>query len=189
MKVYTKTGDNGSTSLAGGKRVAKNHPRVEAYGTLDELIAHIGVVRSYLLFPFGCQEKGRDLPTEKVNNKLDTSLSEIQKTLMTLSSHLADGNTDTKTASPIPMIQESILALERAIDATQEQLPPLQTFVVPGPPAISAHCHVARTVCRRTERTVVTLGVENTSPQTTTYLNRLSDYLFVLSRFFAEGSK
>ena len=163
MSIYTKTGDQGATSLIGGTRVAKNHPRVEAYGTVDELNSHIGVVRAYL-----------------ANETTSALLRQIQETLMTLSAHLAnDGSCKT-----LPdLSNDSIGLLETSIDHMQEELPPLKSFVIPGPPVASAHCHVARTVCRRAERAVVALGRDATSPQITIYLNRLSDFLFVLSRY------
>jgi cob(I)alamin adenosyltransferase len=163
MNIYTKTGDGGSTSLIGGTRVAKNHPRVEAYGTVDELNSHIGVVRAHL--------------TDEATNEL---LLSIQEALMTLSAHLA--NDGSHRGLP-PIKHDSITLLEIAIDRIQEELPALKSFVVPGPPVAAAHCHVARTVCRRAERTVVALGADATHPEITTYLNRLSDFLFVLSRY------
>ena len=278
MKIYTKGGDGGMTSLIGGKRVPKNHPRVEAYGNVDELSAHIGVVRS--LTEHGAagrvvaervvaekevaEEKlaEREIAEREVAEKVVAErevaekvvaekvvaflipawLFEVQETLMTLSSHLANDNRLTndnhltndnrltndnhltngnrltndnyltndnrltndnhltnvnrltndnhlanRNLPPLPpILPEYITKLENAIDQIQNQLPPNKSFVVPGPPLAAAHCHVARTVCRRAERSVVALRGE-VQPEIVTYLNRLSDFLFVLSRFFAKN--
>ena len=163
MSIYTKTGDTGFTSLIGGTRVAKSDPRVEAYGSVDEINAHLGVVRSYI-----------------TDNETLIILHHIQEALMTISAHLAnDGSCKTLP----PLRHTSIILLEESIDRMQEQLPPLKLFLLPGPPVAAAHCQVARTVCRRAERTVVALGAEATLSQIVIFLNRLSDYLFVLSRF------
>jgi len=162
VKIYTKNGDAGATSLIGGGRVPKNHPRVEAYGNVDEVIAHIGLVRAYV--------------TDTATSGL---LQQIQETLMVLSAHLANQGSHKKLP---PLKEESIALLETSIDAIQEQLPPLSSFILPGPPLAAAFCQVARTVCRRAERSVVALGTEAAPPQTVTYLNRLSDFLFVLGR-------
>jgi len=164
MSIYTKTGDTGFTSLIGGTRVTKNDPRVEAYGSVDELNAHIGVVRSYI-----------------TDNYTLSVLHRIQEELMTISAHLAnDGSCKTLP----PLKQTSEVLLEESIDLMQEQLPPLKLFLLPGPPIAAAHCQVARTVCRRAERTVVALDTDAVLSQIISFLNRLSDYLFVLSRFF-----
>ena len=165
MKVYTKTGDTGSTSLVGGKRVAKNHPRVEAYGHVDELISTIGLIRASL-----------------DGNYLSDCLIPIQQELMSLSAHLAnDGSCKT-----LPSLRpEAVLALEQQIDRMQEELPPLAAFVLPGPPMAAAHAHLARTVCRRAERSVIALGSNAVALEVPTYLNRLSDFLFVFSRYLS----
>ena len=163
MKIYTKSGDAGATSLIGGTRVPKNHPRVEAYGSVDELIAHIGVVKVYL-----------------TNAATSALLQQIQETLMTVSAHLANDGSFKKLP---PISEESIALLETSMDAMQEQLSPLSSFVIPGPPAAAAFGQVARTVCRRAERAVVALGADAVSQQVIIYLNRLSDFLFVLSRW------
>ena len=181
MKVYTKTGDTGSTSLIGGRRVAKNHPCVDAYGTVDELNAHIGVVKAYL-----CEEPPMEADAHRhlpAVADLVAWLHQIQEALMILSSHLANDHLN-RTILP-PLKQESTKLLEHAIDYMQMQLPSLQSFVIPGPPPAAAHCHVARTVCRRAERSVVALGGE-APPEIVVYLNRLSDFLFVLSRYLVE---
>jgi len=164
MKIYTKTGDRGTTSLAGGTRVSKTDPRVEAYGTVDELIAHLGLLRAF----------NHDHPQ-------DEEIRQIQQCLMTISALLS---TDEKTKKALPEIKPSdIHQLENSMDMMEKDLPPLRSFVLPSPPALVAQCHVARTVCRRAERTVIAASNqfiidEHIIP----YLNRLSDYLFVLSR-------
>lgn len=172
MKVYTKTGDKGTTSLVGGKRVPKNHPRVEAYGDLDELISYIGLVRS---------DAG-------IAHEKDV-LIKIQEKLMLVSAHFAsDGSS--KTLKEIG--EEDIVFLETEIDRMTAQLPPQQAFILPGAPRIASECHVARTICRRAERHALAIGTggeanEHATPAIETglrYLNRLSDYLFVLGRYF-----
>ncbi len=165
MKVYTKTGDKGTTALIGGKRVRKNHQRIEAYGTADELISFLGLLRDY------CGEA-----------KHKEFIFKIQNELMVLSAILA---TDCEsTLDKIPgLSKESIETIEKEIDSLEILLPPLKAFVIPGGhPAVST-CHIARTVCRRTERTVLSLAENEVVPDIViAYLNRLSDYLFVLSR-------
>ncbi len=162
MKVYTKTGDKGTTALVGGTRVSKAHPRVEAYGTVDELISCLGVVRGY-----------------EIGNGLQKELHEIQIQLMNAAALLA---ADEHTSKKIPAVtQEAVVALENAIDEMDKNLPPLRSFVLPAAPLAAGACHVARSVCRRAERTAVAL--EHPAPEMVAiYLNRLSDYLFVLSR-------
>ena len=160
MKIYTRTGDSGETSLFGGTRVPKNDARIEAYGTVDELNSFLGVARASAL------------PSE-----VDEELHRVQMDLFEIGAHLA--STD---ASRFPGVDGNrIEALERAIDAMERELAPLTSFVLPGGSAGAAHLHVTRTVCRRAERCVVAL--EQVAPSTVTYLNRLSDYLFVAARF------
>ena len=169
MKIYTKGGDCGQTSLIGGSRVAKNHPRVAAYGDVDELNAALGMIRAMLL------HQAHPGPAA-----LAQALQAIQSHLMCLSAHLAnDGSCHTLPALP----QEGITFLEEAIDRMQEALPPLKSFVLPGPPLAAAQCQWARSVCRRAERSVIALDHEALAPHILIYLNRLSDYLFVLGRF------
>ena len=162
MKIYTKTGDTGTTALFGGKRVSKADLRVDAYGTVDELNSYLG-----LLFE-------EDL------------ILEIQDRLFTLGSMLATepGNTKVK----IPHLSDNDIAvLEKAIDKMEEQLEPMKHFILPGGHQTVSFCHVARTVCRRAERLAVALNsVEPIDPLIIKYLNRLSDYLFVLSRFLSK---
>lgn len=173
MKVYTKTGDDGTTALIGGKRVPKYHLRIEAYGTLDELIAHIGLIRD----------------TKKIDKHTKESLIEIQDRLMTCSSILATDcdNCDIKIPE---MYSTDIVSLEKEMDKMDEKLPPLTSFVLPGGHIAVSQTHVARCVCRRAER--LALQVQNEYAGVSMvikYLNRLSDYLFVLSRKFAKDFK
>ncbi|MDR1681373.1 MAG: cob(I)yrinic acid a,c-diamide adenosyltransferase [Prevotellaceae bacterium] len=171
MKVYTKTGDRGETSLVGGTRTAKNAPRVEAYGTIDELISWIGLLRA-----------------DVAAKPCDPLLLHIQECLMTCAALLAS---DGQTHKKLPVItDDDIHALETAIDDMQRRLTPLRAFILPAAPRVAAECHIARTVCRRAERCAV--GVAQQSPLDSNvlrYLNRLSDYLFTLAREFAELSK
>lgn len=169
MKIYTKTGDEGTTSLVGGRRVSKAHQRIEAYGTVDELNAHIGLLR--------------DLP---VNTSRMALLKEVQDRLFTIGSHLA---TDADPARyKLPDLQTADVALlEQAIDEMQDTLEPLRAFVLPGGHEAVSWAHVARTVCRRAERSVLVLHEQEPVEQLIrVYLNRLSDYLFVLSRAMAK---
>lgn len=171
MKVYTKTGDKGTTSLVGGQRVPKNHPRVEAYGDTDELISFLGIVLSDLSTPHEKQ-----------------MMLQIQRNLMLISSHFAsDGS-----YKNLPEIKEADIALlESEIDNMIAQLPEQKAFILPGAPRVASECHVARTICRRAERHALAIGTggeANTNVSASVelglrYLNRLSDYLFVLGRF------
>lgn len=171
--IYTKTGDSGSTSLVGGTRVAKCDDRVEAYGTVDELNAHVGLLAELTL--------QHDAMTA------DT-LKGIQTDLFTLQTLLA---TEKEVPFGLPQIGDGhIRHLEQLIDTLQEQLPPLQHFVIPGGSVAGAQCHVARTVCRRAERCMVRLAQHSdVQPQLLQYINRLSDYLFVLSRQLVLGAE
>lgn len=167
-KIYTKTGDLGETSLFGGKRLPKNHLRIEAYGTVDELNSWIGLVRDSI-----------------EQNEIRALLKEIQDRLFTLGSNLAsDPDKDMIT----PDIQETdIEKLEQAIDKMNETLPPLKNFILPGGHTTVSFCHITRCVCRRTERNVVALAQnEAVEGIIIRYLNRLSDYLFVLGRKLAQ---
>ncbi|HYC60262.1 MAG TPA: cob(I)yrinic acid a,c-diamide adenosyltransferase [Thermoanaerobaculia bacterium] len=163
MKIYTRTGDLGQTSLFGGARVAKSDPRIEAYGTVDELTSHIGVART------------TPLPSD-----VDAILHQVQIDLFEVGAHLASPGTSRFPGVDATRIEE----LERAIDAMEKELVPLTTFILPGGSSRAAHLHVARTVCRRAERLVVALQDETPATiSTIAYLNRLSDYLFVAARF------
>ncbi len=168
FKIYTKTGDKGQTALYGGRRLPKSHIRIDAYGTVDELNAHIGMVR--------------DLVADDSTRSL---LKSIQERLFTLGANLAS---DPDKDMPVPDILESdIVLLEKQIDLMEEALPPLKNFILPGGHTTVSQCHIARCVCRRAERIVVALDqVGEVEPILLRYLNRLSDYLFVLSRKLAK---
>ncbi len=166
MKIYTKTGDDGETGLFAGPRVKKDDPRIEAYGTVDELNSVLGLVR--------CEKP----PTE-----IDQLLARVQNELFDLGAELA--TPDPKSRGTNLVSAQHIDALEKAIDKFDTDLSPLKTFILPGGTKPAAWLHLARTVCRRAERRVVTLGDEpnaNLSPLAVIYLNRLSDLLFVLAR-------
>jgi cob(I)alamin adenosyltransferase len=165
MKIYTKTGDKGTTALFGGKRVSKADLRIETYGTVDELNSYIGLLRD-----------------QGVNGKRKSALVEIQDRLFTVGSILATepGNTKVKVPS---LLETDITFLEKEIDGMEALLPPMKSFILPGGHQSISFCHVARTVCRRAERLVIALDAqEKVNPLIIQYLNRLSDYLFVLSR-------
>ncbi len=165
MKIYTKTGDKGLTSLIGGTRVPKFHLRIESYGTVDELNSYIGLI--------SCQDI--DPHHQKV-------LKEIQDRLFTVGASLASD--PDKSKMKIPDLHESdIQLLEQEMDRMNEVLPELRHFVLPGGNTIVSWCHVARCICRRAERLTVHLASESfVDEKMTVYLNRLSDYLFVLAR-------
>jgi cob(I)alamin adenosyltransferase len=168
MKIYTKTGDRGDTGLFGGGRVAKNHPRVEAYGDVDELNAVLGVVRA-----------AEPLP------RIDDVLVPIQRDLFAIGALLAtpDREKMRQHLEKASVDEARIAELERAIDDGDAELEPLRTFIIPGGTPKAAALHVARTVCRRAERRVVELGAETEIPPLVViYLNRLSDLLFTLAR-------
>lgn len=162
--IYTKTGDEGQTSLVGGTRVLKCDVRVEAYGTVDELNSHLGL-----------------LAAEVADDELRAGLAHIQRVLFDVQTLLA---AEQETPFPLPQVSAAEVAdLEARIDAIQAELPPLHSFVLPGGSVPAAQCHVARTVCRRAERRMVALAQQQpVQPDLLRFVNRLSDYLFVLSR-------
>lgn len=169
MKLYTKTGDAGETSLFGGKRVPKTSPRIHAYGTIDELNAVIGVVIAY-----------------GVESKENQVLVKIQGELMVIASHLATPYNPVEGAPhTLPTFEEQWLTdMEHTIDNLDSELPMLKNFILPGGSPQGAQLHVARTVCRRAERAVIALtNSEEIDLQVLRYLNRLSDLLFVLARY------
>lgn len=169
MKIYTKTGDQGETSLYGGGRVAKDHLRIDTFGTVDELNATLGMVRSELA----------RLP--EAYAEIDELLSRVQNHLFDLGSELATPDAAQKGAQLLNSAAVSIL--ESAIDHWDGKLPPLKQFILPAGTELAARLHVARGVCRRGERALVTLAREETvRPEVGIYLNRLSDLLFVLAR-------
>ncbi len=163
-RIYTRTGDRGDTGLIGGRRVPKDHLRVEAYGAVDELNAHLGIVRAHT-----------------ADADLGSLLDEIQHRLFDLGAELAAPAGATGAAPSIG--DAEIEWLERAIDTCQAALPPLREFILPGGALLAAEVHVTRTVCRRAERRLVTLARRETvRSDLLRYLNRLSDFLFVLAR-------
>ena len=167
MKIYTRTGDEGDTGLFGGGRVSKTHPRVEAYGDVDELNASIGMARAIELMP-----------------RVDEVLVPIQRDLFAIGALLAtpDREKMKKHLDKANIDQPRITALEHAIDDCDRELEPLKAFIVPGGTPKAAALHVARTVCRRAERRVIALAEEEIPPIVVVYLNRLSDLLFTLAR-------
>jgi cob(I)alamin adenosyltransferase len=172
MKIYTKTGDSGDTSLLGGKRVPKSHIRIDAYGTVDELNAFLGLLKD-----------------QEINRSRRSLLKEIQDRLFTVGATLATESGMTKVKKP-DIMDEDILALEREIDLMDETLEPLKNFILPGGHVSVSIAHLARTVCRRAERCVVLLHEgEHIDGKIIQYLNRLSDYLFVLGRKMAQELK
>jgi cob(I)alamin adenosyltransferase len=165
MKIYTLTGDDGTTSLSGGRRVGKQSVRVEAYGSVDELIAWIGLLRDH-----------------KENLKRREILIYIQSQLMTCAAALAYDRKNVKSRKYFPDA-DCLSKIEKEIDRMEEILPPLKNFILPGGNILVSYCHIARCVCRRAERAVLRLNEAEKSPEIVIkFLNRLSDYLFVLSR-------
>src|SRR5688572_1461393 len=168
IKIYTKTGDTGDTGLFGGGRVGKDHPRVDAYGDIDELNAVLGMVRAVEMMP-----------------RIDEVLVPVQRDLFAIGALLATPNPEKmrEQLAKARVDDERIAQLERAIDDGERELEPLRSFVVPGGTPKAAALHVARTVCRRAERRVIALQREtDVPPIVLKYLNRLSDLLFVLAR-------
>jgi cob(I)alamin adenosyltransferase len=168
VKIYTRTGDQGDTGLFGGGRVAKDHPRVEAYGDVDELNAALGMARSVEMMP-----------------RIDEVLVPVQRDLFAIGALLATPDRDKmrQHLEKAQVDEERIAELERAIDAGDDELSPLRAFIVPGGTPKAAALHVARTVCRRAERRVVHLRESEEIPELVViYLNRLSDLLFTLAR-------
>ena len=167
MKIYTRTGDEGQTGLFGGGRVSKTHPRVEAYGDVDELNAAIGLARAIEMMP-----------------RIDEVLVPIQRDLFSLGALLATPDRDRmkKQLEKARIDDARIEELEHAIDEGDDELEPLKSFIVPGGTPKAAALHVARTVCRRAERRVIALTDEEIPPVVIVYLNRLSDLLFTLAR-------
>ena len=172
MKIYTKTGDTGTTALFGGIRVPKDHIRIESYGTVDELNSHIGLIRD-----------------QEFNTHYKDILIEIQDRLFTVGAILATPpekevlKNGEKRLQNLGIIESDIELLEKEIDAMEEALPPMTHFVLPGGHTTVSYCHIARCVCRRAERLAVHLDHnEPVAEIAIKYLNRLSDYLFVLAR-------
>ena len=165
MKIYTKTGDKGNTSLYGGKIVRKDDVRIEAYGTVDELNSLMGMLLAK--------------PWEV---KIETLLRKVQNELFNIGSHLA---TESGDRIKLPAISKNLTGqLEKQMDRMDDKLEPLKTFILPGGSIVNAWAHLARTVCRRAERRVVSLSEhDEVAPEILIFLNRLSDYLFILARY------
>lgn len=172
MKVYTRKGDAGETSLIGGTRIKKSNIRIDAYGTVDELNSFIGVIR--------------DSAKDKFK---DEELAGIQDNLFTLGADLATDKSKSKMDNPI-LMDEDVSLLEDSIDAMDQELEPLKNFIIPGGDLTSSYCHVARCVCRRAERIAIELSEnDEVDPKILKYLNRLSDYLFILARAYTAKHK
>ncbi|MDA9250463.1 cob(I)yrinic acid a,c-diamide adenosyltransferase [Flavobacteriaceae bacterium] len=168
-KLYTKTGDDGTTGLFSGKRVSKHHVRIKAYGTVDELNAWIGLIRN-----------------DKIAAETNSFLIKIQNELMVIASQLAD---DTSEKTPklsgkiVPIAFENVTEIESEIDKINNELPELKNFIIPGGHVLISYTHLARCTCRRAERFITELnGEEEVSNVIIAYINRLSDYLFILAR-------
>ena len=168
-KLYTKTGDDGTTGLFSGKRVSKHHVRIRAYGTVDELNAWIGLIRN-----------------DKIAAETNSFLIKIQNELMVIASQLAD---DTSEKTPklsgkiVPIAFENVTEIESEIDKINNELPELKNFIIPGGHVLISYTHLARCTCRRAERFITELkGEEEVSNVIIAYINRLSDYLFILAR-------
>lgn len=173
MKIYTKTGDKGETSLFSGQRVSKNDPFIEALGTVDETNCAIGVALA-------------DLPQDKKFSTIRNQLILIQHTLFDLGAALATPRTRAASSklAKTRFDSEGAHLLEKWIDEMESQLPPLHTFILPGGSSAGAHLHLARSICRRAERLIVPIHQHtDVSDQVLIYVNRLSDYLFVCSRY------
>lgn len=165
MKIYTKTGDKGQTSLIGGTRVPKHHIRIETYGTVDELNSYIGLIRD-----------------QDIDEHSKTILIEIQDRLFTIGSSLASDPEKSKMKIP-DLKEEDVALLEKEMDDMDKLLPEMRSFVLPGGHTTVSYCHITRCVCRRAERLAIHLSEEGfVADLVIKYLNRLSDYLFVLSR-------
>lgn len=171
MRIYTKTGDDGTSGLIGGTRVAKYDLRLESYGTVDELNSWVGLIRS---------QEQVDSPTKEL-------LLSVQNNLFVIGARLATDLSKTDLSGRLPLREDDITRLEKEMDRILDHLPPMEHFVLPGGSNTISYCHLARTVCRRAERRVCRLANEAEIPsELIRYLNRLSDYLFVLSRKIAE---
>lgn len=167
MKIYTRTGDKGQTSLLGGTRVPKDHARIEAYGTIDELNSHLGMLRDLL------------------NGQQQELILGIQQKLFSIGSRLASANEQEADKFKVPHVEdEDITALEHAMDTMDRELPEMRNFILPGGHVAVSQAHICRTVCRRAERLVVHIAAQEQLPEVIVrYLNRLSDLLFVLARW------
>lgn len=168
--IYTKTGDKGSTGLLGGTRVPKNDIRLEAYGTIDELSAFLGLLRSYI-----------------VDSLLDGNIRRVQQYLFVIGAHLATDHQKINDSIDVSQLKKEIIWLEETIDMIDEDLPPIHQFIVSGDNTASSVCHICRTVCRRLERRLYdTKSHFYIEENVFIYFNRLSDFLFVFSRILSQ---
>lgn len=172
MKIYTKTGDKGTTGLYGGTRVSKGHLRIESYGTIDELNSYLGLIRD-----------------QKLDSHTFESIIKIQKEMFVIGAVLATPldkevlKNGKKRLAETQVTEEMISFLEKEIDLIDKELPPMTHFVLPGGHTLVSYCHIARSICRRAERLIVVLMEEEAIElNVLKYINRLSDYLFVLAR-------
>lgn len=179
MKIYTKTGDKGTTGLVGGKRLPKHDLRIECYGTIDELNSYLGLIRD-----------------QEISKNHKTTLLEIQNQLFVIGSLLATDpkllkdDTERKRFGINFLNPEAITFLETEIDAINRELPPMTHFILPGGHQSVSFCHIARCICRRAERTISKLSIEQpTQPEVLIYLNRLSDFIFVMARKLSKELK
>lgn len=180
MKIYTKTGDNGTTSLWGRPGVPKNDIQVNAYGEIDELNAAIGVALSHI-------NESKELDNDTITSKITELLSKIQHNLFDIGAELSAAKPDLLAKLDSKIDEPDIRQIEKQIDDLDSQLPPLKNFVLPSGPLPVAHLHLARTICRRAERSL--LGLHQQQPirsQLLQFINRLSDYLFVCARYLGE---
>ena len=180
--IYTKKGDAGTTSLVGGIRTTKDSARLEAYGTADELSSNLGMLYSLI-----AKEAGHNADNELP--RIGNAIEHIQNVLFNVCTYLATDTSQTPVYSSAKLDAEEITSLEKQIDTINSSLPQLNSFILPGGNILASQCHICRTICRRTERRIVTLvstlSEENKSgfnPDILRYMNRLSDYLFVLAR-------
>ncbi len=181
MKLYTKTGDEGMTSLCGGKRVSKDDIWVESYGTIDELNAHIGLLKSYLQLSPMSNIRSGEQNQQELKSSIVSFLEDVQKELFVIGGELA---IDNSTLSKLPSVASLVIRLEGKIDEMMMLIPAQHEFIYPGGSLMSAQCHVCRTVCRRAERRIITLSkIAQIPGDIFPFMNRLSDYLFVLSRY------
>ena len=172
MKIYTKKGDGGETSLFGGTRVTKDHPRIEAYGTVDELNSFLGLLRD-----------------EIGDSKWKENLIDIQRQLFSVGASLA-AEKETQQYKIPSVSEDDVLRMEDWIDEITEKLEPMKFFILPGGHKLVSYCHIARTVCRRAERMVIRLSEKvKVDPMIVKYLNRLSDFLFIFSRKLSHDLK
>jgi cob(I)alamin adenosyltransferase len=172
MKIYTKTGDSGTTSLIGGKRVPKFHERIEAYGTIDELICHVGLLRDLIQ-----------------NKAIAENLIFVQNCLMTCATILATDDEGCNIKPP-KFSKNNIKILEKGIDKMEKHLIPLKSLIIPGGHPTVSQCHITRAICRRAERKTLALSQNHKiDPSVLMFLNRLSDYFFVLARYYAKLKK